>query len=67
MHGGPVEQDQRTRDALVERLFLVVGAEVTYALMVDLVTGSPPALATTIVFGAMLALGLSWQTRRSPV
>jgi hypothetical protein len=46
---------------------LVVGAESTFALLVDLITGDPPAFVTTVAFGAMLALGLSWQARRSPV
>ena len=66
MHGGLVEEDQHTRDAHGERLALVVGAEVTFVLLVDLVTGGPPAFVTTVVLAAMLALGLSWQARRSP-
>jgi hypothetical protein len=66
MHGGPVEQDQPTRDAWGERLALVVAAEILFAVLVDLVTGAPPAFVTTVVFGMMLALGLGWQTRRFP-
>jgi hypothetical protein len=61
-----VDQDHDLRDALGERLALVVGAEVTFAMLVDFVTGSPPALVTTVAFGAILALGLSRQARRSP-
>jgi hypothetical protein len=62
-----VDRDQHLRDALGERLVLVVGAEVTFAMLVDFVTGNPPALVATVAFGAVLALGLSWQARRSPV
>jgi hypothetical protein len=62
-----VDRDQHSRDALGERLALVVGAEITFALLVDLITGNPPAFVTTVAYGAILALGLSWQARRSPV
>lgn len=62
-----MDREQHTRDALGERLALVVGAEAAFALLVDLVTGDPPAFVTTVAFGAMLALGLNWQVRRSPV
>jgi hypothetical protein len=52
---------------LGERLALVVGAEVVFAVLIDLLTGTPPAFVTTVAFGAALALGLGWQARRSAV
>jgi hypothetical protein len=67
IHGVLVDRVQQTVDDLGERLALVVGAEVAFALLVDLVTGAPPAFVTTVVFGIALAIGLGWQARRSPV
>lgn len=66
-HGGVVDGAQDTVDGLGERLVLVVGAEVAYAVLVDLVTRAPPAFATTVAFGIALAIGLGWQARRSAV
>lgn len=66
-HGMLVGRDRQTRSDLKERLAMVVGAEVAFALLVDYVTGAPPAFVTTVVFGIALAIGLGWQARRSPV
>jgi hypothetical protein len=55
----------QTRGDLGERLVLVAAAEITFALLVDVVTGTPPAFATTLVFGFALAIGLAWQAHRS--
>ena len=56
-----------TRDALGERLALVIVAEVTFAALVDLVTGAPPAFVTTVAFGVALAVGLGWRSlKRAP-
>jgi hypothetical protein len=66
MHGGPVEQDQHSRDGPGERLALVVVAEVAFAVLVDFVMGTPPAFVTTVAFGVALAVGLGWQAHRSP-
>jgi hypothetical protein len=45
----------------------VVVAEILFAVLVDLVTGTPPAFVTTVAFGMALALGLRWQARRNAV
>jgi hypothetical protein len=62
-----VDGERPYRHALGERLALVVGAEVVFAVLIDLLTGTPPAFVTTVAFGAALALGLGWQARRSAV
>jgi hypothetical protein len=66
-HARPVHRAQQAVDGLAARLALVVGAEVAFAVLVDLVTGAPPAFVTIVAFGIALAIGLGWQTRSSSV
>jgi hypothetical protein len=63
----PVDRRELTQDTPAGRLTLVVVAEMLFAVLVDLVTGTPPAFVTTVAFGMALAVGLSWQARRQPV
>jgi hypothetical protein len=58
-----VDRDE-PRETLAERLALVIMAEATFAALVDLVTGAPPAFVTTVVFGVALAVGLGWGSFR---
>ncbi len=58
-HAAAVDRDE-SRETLAERLALVLVAEVTFAALVDLVTGAPPAFVTTVAFGVALAVGLGW-------
>jgi hypothetical protein len=62
-----VDAAQPTVDGFGERLALVVAAEVAFAVLVDIATGAPPAFVTTVAFGIVLAIGLGWQTGRTPV
>lgn len=56
-----MDRDRRTPGDLGGRLALVVGAEIVFATLVDLVTGTPPAFIATVAFGMALAIGLGWQ------
>jgi hypothetical protein len=48
-------------ETIATRLALVVGAQCTFAMLVRLVTGAPPAFVVTIGFGMFLALLLAAQ------
>lgn len=65
VHGVHVNPSRHRRDDIGERLVLVAGAEIAFAVLVDLVTGTPPAFATTLVFGLALAIGLAWHTHHA--
>jgi len=54
-----------TSGSLPATLALVLGAECTFATLVRLVTGAPPAFLTTVAFGLVLAVLLAVQTART--
>lgn len=57
----PMIEPRPTGPSLLEIPLLTVGAEVTFATLVDLWTGAPPAMEGTVLFGVGLAVALMLQ------
>ena len=53
------------RESCGVRVSLAVGGQTVFVTLTDLLTGDPPAFLTTILLGAVLALGLEYQSQRA--
>ena len=51
-------------ESFVTRLGLVLGAEWTFAMLVRLVTGTPPSFFVTVTFGIVLSILIAVQACR---
>lgn len=59
--GSGVRTTMPPPERFTTRLLLTLGALVVFMTLVDLVTGSPPALGVAVAFGVTTGLGLEVQ------
>jgi hypothetical protein len=60
-------EDRGSPGSFTSFVSMVISAEILFAVLVRLVLGTPPAGATTVVFGLLMAIGLGLQQRSSAV